>query len=140
MFKNLFLVADVLFSNTRYLVAEAINFLTAINNLLTSEQKVDVIASTNRISAMDSIVSVQEVSDDDGGDSGTKKRAHQILDRLEDVRMGLLMGQIPKSDLVALSDILTVAREKVVDSSLLELLDDIELRAKIELAKLDAIN
>ena len=50
------------------------------NNLLTSEQKVDVIASTNRISAMDSIVSVQEVSDDDGGDSGTKKRAHQILD------------------------------------------------------------
>ncbi|MDG1886187.1 MAG: flagellar assembly protein FliX [Alphaproteobacteria bacterium] len=110
------------------------------NNLLTSEQKVDVIASTNRISAMDSIVSVQEVSDDDGGDSGTKKRAHQILDRLEDVRMGLLMGQIPKSDLMALSDILTVAREKVVDSSLLELLDDIELRAKIELAKLDAIN
>ncbi len=110
------------------------------NNLLTSEQKVDVIASPNRISAMDSIVSVQEVSDDDGGDSGTKKRAHQILDRLEDVRMGLLMGQIPKSDLMALSDILTVAREKVVDSSLLELLDDIELRAKIELAKLDAIN
>ncbi|MDG1274300.1 MAG: flagellar assembly protein FliX [Alphaproteobacteria bacterium] len=110
------------------------------NNLLTSEQKVDVIASTNRISAMDSIVSVQEVSDDDGGDSGTKKRAHQILDRLEDVRMGLLMGQIPKSDLMALSDILTVARERVVDSSLLELLDDIELRAKIELAKLDAIN
>ena len=50
------------------------------------------------------------------------------------------MGQIPKSDLMALSDILTVAREKVVDSSLLELLDDIELRAKIELAKLDAIN
>jgi hypothetical protein len=99
-----------------------------------------VIASTNRISAMDSIVSVQEVSDDDGGDSGTKKRAHQILDRLEDVRMGLLMGQIPKSDLMALSDILTVAREKVVDPSLLELLDDIELRAKIELAKLDAIN
>ncbi|MBT4354198.1 MAG: hypothetical protein HOD13_06515 [Rhodospirillaceae bacterium] len=110
------------------------------NNLLTSEQKVDVIASTNRISAMDSIVSVQEVSDGDGGNNGTKKRAHQILDRLEDVRMGLLMGQIPKSDLMALSDILTVAREKVVDSSLLELLDDIELRAKIELAKLDAIN
>ena len=110
------------------------------NNLLTSEQKVDVIASTNRISAMDSIVSVQEVSDDDGGDSGTKKRAHQILDRLEDVRMGLLLGQISKSDLMALSEILKAARETAVDPNLLELLDDIELRAKIELAKLDVIN
>ena len=110
------------------------------SNLLTSEQKVDAVTSSNRISAMDSVVSVQEISGEGGGNSGTKKRAHQILDRLEDLRMGLLMGQIPKSDLMALSDILTVAREKVVDSSLLELLDDIELRAKIELAKLDAIN
>ena len=35
MFKNLFLVAVVLFSNTKYLVADAINFLAAISNLLT---------------------------------------------------------------------------------------------------------
>ena len=110
------------------------------SNLLTSEQKVESIASTNRISAMDSVVSVQEISGEDAGNSGTKKRAHQILDRLEDVRMGLLMGQISKSDLMALSEILKAARETAVDSNLLELLDDIELRAKIELAKLDVIN
>ena len=110
------------------------------SNLLTSEQKVESITSTNRISAMDSVVSVQEVSGEDAGNSGTKKRAHQILDRLEDVRIGLLMGQIPKSDLMDLSEILKAARETAVDSNLLELLDDIELRAKIELAKLDVIN
>ena len=33
--KNLFLVAAVLFSNTKNLVVDAINFLAAINNLLT---------------------------------------------------------------------------------------------------------
>jgi hypothetical protein len=110
------------------------------SNLLTSEQKVESIASTNKISAMDSVVNVQEISGEDAGNSGTKKRAHQILDRLEDVRMGLLMGQISKSDLMALSEILKAARETAVDPNLLELLDDIELRAKIELAKLDVIN
>ena len=89
---------------------------------------------------MDSVVNVQEISGEDAGNSGTKKRAHQILDRLEDVRMGLLMGQISKSDLMALSEILKAARETAVDPNLLELLDDIELRAKIELAKLDVIN
>ena len=41
---------------------------------------------------------------------------------------------------MALSEILKAARETAVDSNLLELLDDIELRAKIELAKLDVIN
>jgi len=35
MFKNLFLVAVVFCSNTKYLVEDAINFLSLINNLLT---------------------------------------------------------------------------------------------------------
>ena len=51
--------------------------------------------------------------------------------------MGLLVGQIPKSNLEDLSKILIVARKNSIDSNLLEIIEDIELRAKIELAKLE---
>ena len=110
------------------------------DSLLMSEQKIDPVASTNRISSGDAVVAMQEVTDDKKDERRVKNRASLILDKLEDIRMGLLLGQIPKSKLEELSKILKVARENSVDSNLLEIIDDVELRAKIELAKLEIIN
>ena len=110
------------------------------DSLLISEQKIDPVASTNRISSVDAVVGMQEITDDNKDERGAKNRANLILDKLEDIRMGLLLGQIPKSKLEELSKILKVARDNTVDSKLLEIIDDIELRAKIELAKLEIIN
>jgi MoaA/NifB/PqqE/SkfB family radical SAM enzyme len=110
------------------------------DSLLISEQKIDPVASTNRISSVDAVVGMQEITDDNKDERGAKNRANLILDKLEDIRMGLLLGEIPKSNLEELSKVLKVARENSVDSKLLEIIDDIELRAKIELAKLEIIN
>ena len=110
------------------------------DSLLISEQKIDPVASTNRISSVDAVVGMQEITDDNKDERGAKNRANLILDKLEDIRMGLLLGEIPKSNLEELSKVLEVARENSVDSKLLEIIDDIELRAKIELAKLEIIN
>ena len=110
------------------------------DSLLMSEQKIDSVASTNRISSVDAVVGMQEITDDNKDERGAKNRANLILDKLEDIRMGLLLGEIPKSNLEELSKVLQVARENSVDSKLLEIIDDIELRAKIELAKLEIIN
>ena len=110
------------------------------DNLLVSEQKSDPVASTNRISSVDAVIGMQEITDDNKDERGAKNRANLILDKLEDIRMGLLLGEIPKSNLEELSKVLRVARENSVDSKLLEIIDDIELRAKIELAKLEIIN
>ena len=110
------------------------------DSLLISEQKIDPVASTNRISSVDAVVGMQEITDDNKDERGAKNRANLILDKLEDIRMGLLLGEIPKSNLEELSKVLRVARENSVDSKLLEIIDDIELRAKIELAKLEIIN
>ena len=110
------------------------------DSLLMSEQKIDPVASTNRISSVDAVVGMQEITDDNKDERGAKNRANLILDKLEDIRMGLLLGEIPKSNLEELSKVLQVARENSVDSKLLEIIDDIELRAKIELAKLEIIN
>ena len=110
------------------------------DSLLTSEQKIGSVAAANRISSVDSVVALQEITGDNRDEGGAKSRANLILDKLEDIRMGLLMGQIPKSNLEELSKILIVARENSIDSNLLEVIEDIELRAKIELAKLEIIS
>ena len=107
------------------------------DSLLISEQKIDSVAANNRISSVDSVVGLQEITGDNRDERGAKNRANLILDKLEDIRMGLLMGQIPKSNLEELSKILILARENSIDSNLLEIIEDIELRAKIELAKLE---
>ena len=109
------------------------------DSLLISEQKIDSVAATNRISSVDSVLALQEITGDNPDERGAKSRANLILDKLEDIRMGLLMGQIPKSNLEELSKILIVARENSIDSNLLQVIEDIELRAKIELAKLEII-
>ena len=109
------------------------------DSLLISEQKIDAVAATNRISSVDAVVGLQEITGDNTDERGAKNRANLILDKLEDIRMGLLMGQIPKSNLEELSKILILARENSIDSNLLEIIEDIELRAKIELAKLEII-
>ena len=110
------------------------------DSLLISEQKIDAVAATNRISSVDAVVALQEITGDNTNERGAKNRANLILDKLEDIRMGLLMGQISKSNLEELSKTLIVARENSIDANLLEIIEDIELRAKIELAKLEIIN
>ena len=107
------------------------------DSLLISEQKIDAVAASNRISSVDAVVALQEITGDNTDERGAKNRANLILDKLEDIRMGLLMGQIPKSNLDELSRILIVARENSIDANIIEIIEDIELRAKIELAKLE---
>ncbi|MDX2145627.1 MAG: flagellar assembly protein FliX [Rhodospirillaceae bacterium] len=68
-----------------------------------------------------------------------KRRAQKgvdILDRLEELRRGLLMGAVPKDRLADLARIVREKREKGADPVISRLLDEIELRAEVELAKL----
>jgi hypothetical protein len=64
------------------------------------------------------------------------QRGAEILDRLEEIRRGLLMGAIPKDRLAELARIVRDKREKGADPVISRLLDEIELRAEVELAKL----
>lgn len=63
-------------------------------------------------------------------------RGTQILDRLEEVRRGLLTGTVPKSRLQELAQLVREKRERGADPLISRLLDEIELRAEVELAKL----
>ena len=65
-----------------------------------------------------------------------RERAGNVLEQLDEIRLGLLLGTIPASRLEGLALLIRAKREQVSDPRLDELLDDIELRAAVELAKL----
>ena len=64
------------------------------------------------------------------------RRGEDILDRLEDLRHGLLTGTISADKLQTLAHVVRTGRGNCGDPRLAALLDEIELRAEVELAKL----
>jgi hypothetical protein len=81
-----------------------------------------------------------------GAPDSTERRARQraiqrgdaMLDDLEEIRIGLLLGSIPRSRLEQLAQLVRARREQVEDPKLMAILDEIELRAAVELAKLSS--
>ena len=64
-------------------------------------------------------------------------RGHAILDRLEQLRLGIISGQVSKDLLLDLKSMLSQASANVTDPKLKEILLDVEARAAVELAKLN---
>lgn len=86
------------------------------------------------VGAVDSLLSAQEVANDPAAPKTPTERGEQLLDRLDDIRMGLLSGTIPRHRLEELAR-LAAEGGGVADAGLAEVLAEIELRAKVELAK-----
>jgi hypothetical protein len=85
-----------------------------------------------------SILAAQEVSED--GERNARVRLHgrgmDILDRLDEIRHDILIGAVPKERLTNLVHILRAKRGTVEDPRLVSIIDEIELRAEVEIAKL----
>lgn len=93
------------------------------------------------LTPLDALLSLQEVPDATDGRSKGLARANEMLNLLEEVRKGILLGAIPESSLRNLADMARNQRENAElthqnDERLRDILDDIELRAEVELAKL----
>jgi len=88
---------------------------------------------------VDLILGLQEVSDQgDGRNNSARHRAELMLVRLEEIRTGLLLRSIPRSQLHELAQAARQTEESSVDSALNAVLDDIKLCAKVESEKLGA--
>lgn len=93
------------------------------------------------MSGLDALLLVQSIDPDAGGgrrraNQRLKMRGEELLDRLDEIRVGLLTGTIPKARLAELARLMRSHREAGADPQLSALLDEIELRAEVELAKL----
>jgi hypothetical protein len=103
----------------------------------TPESHAAIVASPGPIAALDSILMLQGMDDSTDGRSRGLARGEQLLDLLDSVRDGLLAGGIPRATLNKLASAVTKRHDTFADPKLQDVLDQIELRAHVELAKLE---
>jgi Class II flagellar assembly regulator len=103
----------------------------------TPESHAGIVAGPGPIAALDSILMLQGMDDSTSGQSRGRARGEQLLDLLDSVRDGLLAGGIPRATLNKLAAAVTRRHDSFADPKLQDVLDQIELRAHVELAKLE---
>lgn len=95
------------------------------------------VSGAAQIGSVDALIALQT---GDEGSAGNPRhelsRAEDLLDRLDQVRVGILTGRMSQVTLNDIVSRLEDRRREGVEPRLAALIDEIELRAKVELAKL----
>lgn len=99
------------------------------------------VAATSSVGVVDALLAVQE-----DGARGSKEanarmeqRAEDILNQLDNVKNSILTGDVSEAELQQISNLIASKRDQDIDPMLSELLDEIDLRAQVELAKMGKI-
>lgn len=92
------------------------------------------------VGALDAVLVAQEVDDPAGRPAKARQRGEDILDKLDELRHGLLTGALSRRDLESLTRLVRLQRIEVKDPKLTDILEQIELRAEIELAKYSTLD
>jgi hypothetical protein len=85
------------------------------------------------------LLALQELPDVTTERSRAIRRGRDLLDQLDRIRHALLLGTIAPPELRRLLTMIQQQRETLADPQLAGLLDEIELRASVELAKFQYI-
>ena len=88
------------------------------------------------VGGVSALFALQEIPDATARRRKAMARASKLLDRLDTLQLGLLDGAIDRANLADLANAARSAREDSGDPALQGVLDEIELRAAVELAKL----
>lgn len=86
---------------------------------------------------VDGMLAVQEMADstEERARSQVRRRGEDLLDRLERLRLQVLSGRLSKDEMAQLAHALREKRPRVADPRLIEIMDEIELRVEVEIAK-----
>lgn len=96
--------------------------------------RVSAAAPVAQSSGIEALLALQAVEDPLLAKKKAVRRGTALLDTLESIKADLLLGQVSEGRLNQLMVLVTQARERAMPG-LDALLDDIELRARVELAK-----
>lgn len=105
---------------------------------MSSAQEGNNIQNTTAMTSADAIFAAQMVDGEEERQKKQKllKRSYGLLDRLEEIRDGLLLGSISKDKLIEISRMVKNKNIKCDDEKLMEIMEEIELRVEVELAKI----
>jgi len=90
------------------------------------------------LTSIHSLLAVQGVDAPDDPTTGRRRaieNASETLDVLDELKLGLLAGELPADKLQRLLSHVSTERSGIDDPALANVLDHIELRARVELAK-----
>ena len=95
-------------------------------------------ANAAPVGSLDALLALQEESGEGERRRRAARRGHDILDSLDRLKAALLSGRVPIGDLQMIAARLAERNVHSGDPRLDEIIAHIELRAKVELAKLAA--
>ena len=93
------------------------------------------VSAPSQLASVGALVALQAQADM-GGRAAEIDRAEDLLEQLDRIRVGILTGSISGATLQNIVQRLSQRRSDGVDPRLATLIDEIELRARVELAKL----
>jgi hypothetical protein len=102
-----------------------------------SEPSIAPATSTAGTTPVGALLAVQEVSDATDERKRAVSRGRDLLQELEQLHLGLLLGSIPRNRLEKLMRMLTERRGAYADPKLSGIIAEIEVRAAVELAKFE---
>lgn len=90
------------------------------------------------VTRVDMLLMAQAVEDPTEGAARRRmqERADNILKELDEIRVALLTGTLSVGHLLDIADVIASHRERIMDPRLTALLDEVDLRAQIEIAKM----
>lgn len=96
------------------------------------------VKTTQSIGTVDSLLALQGAEDPTARAARRrmKERAGHIIGELEKVRIGMLTGNLTVGHMIDIADVIASHREKIADPALTDIMDEIDLRAQVELAKM----
>ncbi|MCC7305728.1 MAG: flagellar assembly protein FliX [Alphaproteobacteria bacterium] len=111
----------------------------AFGEMMASNMKETAAAATTQSIAMvDSLLAVQAAEDPAAraAKKRVRQRAEGVLKELDKIKVAMLSGNLTVGHMVDIADVVASHREKISDPGLTALLDEIDLRAQVELAKM----
>ncbi len=94
--------------------------------------------ATQSIAQVDALLAIQGAEDPTQGAARKRmrQRANDILDELDGLRDAMLSGSMTLGHMIDVADVVASHREQVTDPELTAIMDEIDLRAQVELAKM----
>jgi Class II flagellar assembly regulator len=111
------------------------DFAAAVSN----EPAPQPATSAAPLNAVEGLFALQELSDELTGRRRAAARGDALLERLDELRVALLAGKLPRHQLTQLRELAREHGPAVDDPKLAAILGEIDLRVAVELAKLDTI-
>jgi hypothetical protein len=99
-------------------------------------QEVSLLPPASDMAALNNLLALQEISEEDVRRKKMVQRGNGLLDSLEKLRGQLLVGSLAPAVIVDISRQMQVHKQMIDDPHMNEIIEDIELRAAVELAKL----